>query len=187
MKIATLFLAVVVVALSAISIRKRVIVGKATKDNLKIENTVSTKPAKAIIAAPPRAELDALGFKFPELPRITCEQLKEMMYYSSKPPIIIDTRDHQLFSLGSLPTSINMPENPENEQKRMLISLTHDRPVVFYCGCKDDGDAAESANRTLELNIGFNPENILVLWKGWSRWQELGYLCIYSNMTLSNI
>jgi hypothetical protein len=29
--------------------------------------------------------------------------------------------------------------------------------------------------KILMLNAGFDPENILVLWKGYFRWQELGY------------
>jgi hypothetical protein len=30
-------------------------------------------------------------------------------------------------------------------------------------------------DRLLKLDAGFDPENILVLWKGYYRWQELGY------------
>jgi hypothetical protein len=28
------------------------------------------------------------------------------------------------------------------------------------------------------MNAGFDPENILVLWKGYFKWQELGYTII---------
>ncbi len=160
--------------LSVIAI-KRFSTGKTTKVKLKVETQISTLPTSASIAAPSPAELAASGFKYPELHRITCEQLKEIMYKSNKPPIIIDTRHPQLFELISMPTALNMPENPEDEQKRMLLNLPHDRPIVFYCGCNDDGEAAKTADRILKLNAGFKKENILILWKGWTRWHELGY------------
>jgi hypothetical protein len=31
------------------------------------------------------------------------------------------------------------------------------------------------AGKILGLNAGFDPENVLILWKGYYRWQELGY------------
>jgi len=31
------------------------------------------------------------------------------------------------------------------------------------------------AEKLLELNAGFDPNNIKVLWKGYYRWLELGY------------
>jgi hypothetical protein len=31
------------------------------------------------------------------------------------------------------------------------------------------------AEKILGLGEGFDPENVLILWKGYYRWQELGY------------
>ena len=37
------------------------------------------------------------------------------------------------------------------------------------------------ADRLLNLDAGFAPENILVLWEGFDKWQELGYPLISTN------
>ena len=36
-------------------------------------------------------------------------------------------------------------------------------------------ESAVSVDKLLKLDAGFDPVNILVLWKGYFRWQELGY------------
>jgi rhodanese-related sulfurtransferase len=155
--------------------------------NTTSKNYIGDKSGSTVPASPTQEELAALKVKLPELPRITCEQLKGMIYKGNgKTPIIVDTRHPTIKSLGCIPLAINIPPIPANEQEKKLLSLPHDRPVIFYCDCPDDNEAAKTAEKVLKLNNGFKPENILVLWKGWPRWNELGYpyACTNQNILL---
>ncbi len=85
------------------------------------------------IPGPPSAEeLAAQDFVLPELPRITCEQLKQMMD-NGEPLVVVDTRIEFFFNMGRLPQSINIPMHPEDEQTASFLALPKDKPVIFYC------------------------------------------------------
>jgi hypothetical protein len=81
---------------------------------------------------PPPEELDAQGFVLPELPRITCEQLKQMMD-NGEPLVLVDTRIELFFNTEHLPQSINIPFQPEDEQTASFLALPKNSPIIFYC------------------------------------------------------
>jgi rhodanese-related sulfurtransferase len=95
-------------------------------------NTTTTT-TQGIPAAPSSEELAAQGFIFPELPRVTSEQLKQMMD-DGGPLVLVDTRNSVIFDLGHLPQAINIPFEPEAEQiATFLTVLPKDRLIIFYC------------------------------------------------------
>ena len=87
---------------------------------------------------PTEEELEKQGFLLPELPRITCYQLKQMtdagdlMY-------ILDVREVFLYDLGHLPNTLNISpggeswEDPTEEQVAKILALPKDRLIVTYC------------------------------------------------------
>ena len=92
----------------------------------------SGEPATTVITEPPSIEeLDAQGFFAPELPRVTCEQLKQMMD-SGEPLVVVDTRAKPLFDMEHIPHSINIPYQRVDEIETSLLALPKDRPIVFY-------------------------------------------------------
>lgn len=106
--------------------------------------TTSTPPATttaptATVAPedllPPSAEeLAAQGFVLPDLARITCERLKQMMD-NSEPFLLVDTRISFLFNFGNLPQSITVPiDLPERDFTDRLMILPKVKPVILYCG-----------------------------------------------------
>jgi hypothetical protein len=81
---------------------------------------------------PSTEELAAQGFLLPELPRVTCEQLKQMID-NGEPLVVVDTRIEFMFNLGHLPETINMPAQSKEEQLARFETLPKDRPIIFYC------------------------------------------------------
>jgi rhodanese-related sulfurtransferase len=82
---------------------------------------------------PSPEELDKQGFSFPELPRITCEQLKDMID-NKESLILIDTRVTLIYDMGNIPQSINIPIDMEEiDLFDRLLMLPKDKPVIVYC------------------------------------------------------
>ena len=94
--------------------------------------TTTTTTTTGIPGPPSPEELATQGFLLPELPRITCEQLKQMMD-NEEPLVVVDTRLEFFFNMGHLPQSINMPYQLEDEQTARFLALPKDKPVIFYC------------------------------------------------------
>ncbi|MCK5616597.1 rhodanese-like domain-containing protein [Candidatus Pacearchaeota archaeon] len=95
--------------------------------------SINTTTTTTGIPGPPSPEeLAAQGFVLPELPRITCDQLKQMID-NGEPLTVVDTRLKIFFNTGHLPQSINMPFQPEDKQTTSLLTLPKDRPIIFYC------------------------------------------------------
>ena len=94
--------------------------------------TTTTTTTTGIPGPPSPEELAAQGFLLPELPRITCEQLKQMMD-NEEPLVVVDTRLEFFFNMGHLPQSINIQFQLEDEQTTSFLALPKDRPIIFYC------------------------------------------------------
>ena len=90
-------------------------------------------------STPPSAEeLAEQGFALPEIPRITCEELKQMMDRGDD-FVLVDTRSVEWgYDLGHLPGAIsipNQPEPPDTEEgiTMKLEGLAQDQLTIFYC------------------------------------------------------
>ena len=91
-----------------------------------------TTTTTGIPGPPSLEELASQGFLFPELPRVTCEQLKQMID-SGEPLVVVDTRSEFFFNMGYIPQSINIIYEPDNENPEGFLTLPEDRPIIFYC------------------------------------------------------
>jgi hypothetical protein len=95
--------------------------------------SIVTTTTREILEPPSPEELGAQGFYLPELARITCEQLKNMMD-NNGPFILVDTRVTLIYDLGNIPQSINIPIDMEEiDLIDRLLMLPKDKPVIFYC------------------------------------------------------
>ena len=95
--------------------------------------TATTTTTTTGIPGPPSPEeLAAQGFLLPELPRITCEQLKQMVD-NGEPLVVVDTRMEFFFNMGHLPQSVNIIYWSDEENPEGFLALPKDRPIVFYC------------------------------------------------------
>lgn len=95
--------------------------------------SVNTTTTPGVPAAPSAEELAAQDFVYPELPRITCEQLKQMMD-NGEPLLVVDTNLSFIFKSRHLPEAINIPYLPKADQiTSFLTVLPTDIPIIFYC------------------------------------------------------
>jgi hypothetical protein len=98
--------------------------------------TSSTTPTGLIPPSP--EELAANHFVLPEIPRILCEQLKQMMDKGDD-FTLVDTRLNTSFKTGYIPGAINIPTNdssPPFTQEWVtgqLNALPQDKLIILYC------------------------------------------------------
>jgi predicted sulfurtransferase len=74
---------------------------------------------------------------YPEVPRITCEELKQLMD-KEVALVLVDTRLESSFKRGYLKGAINVPDtslSPITEEiiKGKLMMLPRDKLIVLYC------------------------------------------------------
>jgi len=88
---------------------------------------------------PPSAEeLAEQGFALPEIPRITCEGLKQMMDRGDD-FVLVDTRSVEWgYNTGHLPGAISIPNQPEPPYTEEWVTmklegLPTDKLIIFYC------------------------------------------------------
>ena len=85
------------------------------------------------IPGPPSSEWFAQqGYPSPEIPRISSQQLKQMVD-NEEPLIVIDNRPVYKFNNGHIPQAINLPDDLEAEQIAGFLTLPKDRPIILYC------------------------------------------------------
>jgi rhodanese-related sulfurtransferase len=85
---------------------------------------------------PTPEELAKQNFDLPEIPRILCEQLKQMIDESDE-FVLVDTRLSSSFTLGHIPGAIIIPaEDPAFTQEwvdNQLGALPTNKMIIFYC------------------------------------------------------
>jgi rhodanese-related sulfurtransferase len=143
-----------------------------------VEVTTSTSSASAattthLASNPPYETLVQNGYNRPEIPRLTCEELKKKMDGGST-FILIDTRDETVFKKGHIAGAIDIPvAGPEETVNGQLTALPKDKLIIVYCDCAFDSKSADLAQKLIDK--GYNIANIRVLWKGYFKWLQLGY------------
>lgn len=110
-----------------------------------------------------------------DVPRITCEELKELIDRGDN-PVVIDTRKSSEYKTGHIKGAINIYYDPSGysmDREITLSALPPDMLLVFYCDCMDDSTSALMA---LEMrDMRYDIEKVKALEGGWPRWLELGY------------
>jgi len=96
-----------------------------------VTTSINTTYTTGIPEPPSVEELAAQGFFMPELKRVTCEQLKQMID-SGEPLVVVDNRAGPTYNIGHIPQSINIPYQSIDEIQASLLALPKDRPLIFY-------------------------------------------------------
>jgi rhodanese-related sulfurtransferase len=112
---------------------------------------------------------------FPELPRITAEELKALIDKGGD-FVAVDTRDNGSYNAGHIKGAVNITYDPNADpmdRQMMLIGLPMDKLIVTYCDCTDDDNSARMADELYKL--GFDKDKVKVLAGGSLRWVELKY------------
>jgi len=109
-----------------------------TPTTTKTPPTTTPTTIRPTTEPPTEEELRALGFFYPELPRITSYQLKSIMDRGD-PLLVVDVRLGANYDLGHLPNALNITvscgeTNPEADELAAvkLMALPRDRLIVLY-------------------------------------------------------
>jgi len=118
---------------------------------------------------------------FPELPRITVEEVKKKIDKGDKDFVLLDVRDAASYAAGHLKGAVNIHYDPTGDpmnRQMMLMALPMDRLVVTYCDCTDDGNSATVADELLML--GYDRDKVSILSGGSLKWVEVKYPMVSS-------
>lgn len=94
-------------------------------------------PLEEEVVTPIPEVLAEEGFALPEIPRITCEELKQVMD-NGVDFVLVDTRLEFSFKEGRLKGAINISDTPlppltEEMITAKLLMLPRDKLIVLYC------------------------------------------------------
>lgn len=93
-------------------------------------------------------------------------------YYNNGSGVFVDARPPELFKVGRIPGSFNIPEKnnvKELEQFRKVIPI--DQPVVVYC----DGQECLASVHTARQLKKDGYLRVYVFFGGWQQWQEAAH------------
>jgi len=112
---------------------------------------------------------------FPEVPRITAEQVMSLMKEKGK-VVLVDTDDSVAYEAEHIKGAINIPYDPTVAPRSaddMLSALPGDKMIVFYCNCPHEEDSAPMVLEMWELS--YDRANVKAMQGGLTRWEQLGY------------
>ena len=110
-----------------------------------------------------------------EIPRISCEKLKERID-NGENVVIIDTRAAIAYRDEHIAGAINIPLDTSGDpfgRQMTYMALPADRPVVVYCDCANESESLVMADEI--KNQRYEIEDIGVLEEGILRWRLLEY------------
>jgi rhodanese-related sulfurtransferase len=119
--------------------------------------------------------LGAEEIVLPNLPRITAEELKQMIETKAD-VVIVDTRDNGSYESGHIKGAVNVyydSTGDPTDRQMMLMALPMDKLIVTYCDCTDDKSSAGIAQELYKL--GYDKDKVKILRGGSLRWDQLKY------------
>lgn len=112
---------------------------------------------------------------FPQVPRISAEELKRMLDQKAK-VVLVDTRDSLTYDDGHINGAVNIFYDPTvdpREREASLSALPQETLLVLYCECNNEED---SAPMVVEFwNLGYDHDKVKALKGGSIRWRQLKY------------
>jgi len=131
---------------------------------------------------PNEEELTQISVGDPQISGITAEELRLVMATGGPEEsfLLVDARSEEDWDNTRLRKAINIPNvsnDPLEQQSRItqLQLLPKDKVIIFYGDSPDDSDATSLAQQLINLNTGYDLENVKILLQGHPRWKELRY------------
>ena len=119
---------------------------------------------------------------FPNLPRITVEEVKKKIDKNDKDFVLLDVRDAASYAAGHIKGAVNIYYDPTGDpmnRQMILMALPMDRLIVTYCDCIDDDSSGAVADELLML--GYDRDKVNILSGGSLKWVEVKYPMVKNN------
>jgi len=119
---------------------------------------------------------------FPNIPRITVEEVKKKVDRGDKDFVLLDVRDSASYTAGHIKGAVNIYYDPTGDpmnRQMILMALPMDRMIVTYCDCTDDGNSGAVADELLML--GYDNDKVSILSGGSLKWVEVKYPMVKNN------
>lgn len=73
-----------------------------------------------------------IGFQFPTVEEINCNQLAQLLLDSTKPhPLLLDARSQTEYAVSHIETALRI--DPLTDDLTAVSTVSQDRPIVVYC------------------------------------------------------
>ncbi len=73
-----------------------------------------------------------IGFQFPTVKEINCDQLAQLLLDSAKPcPLLLDARSQAEYAVSHIETAVRI--DPLTDNLAAVATVSQDRPIVVYC------------------------------------------------------
>ncbi|MEH1859334.1 MAG: rhodanese-like domain-containing protein [Nostoc sp.] len=73
-----------------------------------------------------------IGFQFPTVEEINCNQLAQLLSDSAKPrPLVLDARSQTEYAVSHIETAVRI--DPLTDDLTAVATVSQDRPIVVYC------------------------------------------------------
>ncbi|MBN3942321.1 rhodanese-like domain-containing protein [Nostoc sp. NMS9] len=73
-----------------------------------------------------------IGFQFPTIEEINCNQLAQLLSDSAKPrPLVLDARSQTEYAVSHIETGVRI--DPLTDDLTAVATVSQDRPIVVYC------------------------------------------------------
>lgn len=123
---------------------------------------------------------------YPEVPRITAEEVYKMMKTTGN-VVIVDTDDSMSYGAEHIKSAVNIAYDPTvdiTNADQTLQVLPGNKLIVFYCNCPHEEDSAPMVKEMWEL--GYARDKVKALEGGLTRWEQLGYPLAGTDLPKSN-
>lgn len=145
-------------------------------------NTSNAVTTTAPDEQPIDGELTQTSVSNSEISGIAAEELRLIMAAGEAEGSLqlVDVRSEEDWDTTRLRKAMNIPNvsNDSLEQQSRITQLQllpKDKVIIFYGDSPDDSDAIGLAQQLIDLNAGYDLENIKILLQGHPRWKELRY------------
>jgi rhodanese-related sulfurtransferase len=113
---------------------------------------------------------------FPEVPRMTVQELKKLIDKKDPSLIVLDTRDPSGYDSGHIPGAGNTFLDPfmnPIDRDMMLEIMPQDRIIVLYCAC--EGEEISGQGVLYFWDLRYDKAKVFALKGGITEWLILGY------------
>lgn len=141
---------------------------------LALNNTVNASETETVKLTAPSAKVQALINKH-DLQIVDYEYTKDKVANGTRTgakALLIDARPNTMYVKGTIPSSINIPDNKIPEYIYQLAAIAQDKEIIVYCG----GWGCSKSPKVAGYLKGMGYSDVKLYQAGEPEWKKMSYL-----------